>query len=191
MPLPFPSQIETSRLVLRAVAESDLPAMLAINGDAEVVRYLGHAPWESVDKAEAWFKRVSAQVAAGTALELVLVCKATSHVIGRCGLFDYEKPDDHAMLGYILHRAHWRQGYMQEALRAFIAHGFDTIGLRRIEARAEGDNLASTGLLKSLGFTQEGVLRQRWITEGKPMDAHVFGLLKHEAQTSSKLGQSP
>ncbi len=184
MSLTFPSQIETSRLCLRAVSESDLPAMLAINGDAQVVRYLGHAPWEGMEKAEAWWKRVSAQVTAGTALELVIVSKATGHVIGRCGLFDYEKPDDHAMIGYILHRAHWRQGYMQEALRAFIAHGFQEIGLRRIEARAEADNVASTGLLKSLGFTPEGVLRERWITEGKPMDAHVFGLLQDEWKSS-------
>ncbi|WP_170266549.1 GNAT family N-acetyltransferase [Brevifollis gellanilyticus] len=186
MSLTFPNQIETSRLFLRAVSESDLPAMLAMNGDAEVVRYLGHAPWEGIEKAEAWFKRVSAQVTAGTALELVLVSKETGQVIGRCGLFEYEKPDDHAMLGYIMHRAHWRQGYMREALRAFIAHGFDTIGLRRIEARAEGDNVASTGLLKSLGFTQEGILRQRWITEGKPMDAHVFGLLQGEWKSSPR-----
>ncbi|MES2594778.1 MAG: GNAT family N-acetyltransferase [Verrucomicrobiota bacterium] len=186
MPLVFPSLIESSRLCLRQVSESDLPDMLALNGDAEVVKYLGYSPWQGMEQAEAWWKRVSAQVTAGTALELVIVLKETGHVIGRCGLFEYEKADAHASLGYILARPRWRQGYMREALAALIAHSFQEMGLRRIEARAEAENVASTGLLKSLGFTPEGVLRERWITDGKPMDAHVFGLLQSECENISR-----
>jgi len=110
----------------------------------------------------------------------VIILKESGRVIGRCGVFEYEKVDAHASLGYILGRDYWRQGYMREALTALIPHCFQTIGLRKLEARAEADNVASTGLLKRLGFTQEGVLRERWITEGKPMDAHVFGLLARE-----------
>lgn len=175
-----PGLIETGRLRLRQIAETDLPDILAINADAEVSRYLGRPPWQTLADAGAWFSKCSAQVADGTALELVIILKDTGRIIGRCGLFDYEKPDAHATLGYILGRDHWRQGYMREALTAFITHAFHSIGLRRIEARAEADNTASTGLLKRLGFTQEGILRARWITEGQPMDAHVFGLLAGE-----------
>jgi RimJ/RimL family protein N-acetyltransferase len=35
-------------------------------------------------------------------------------------------------------------------------------------------------LLQGLAFTREGVLRERWITNGETMDAEVFGLLHRE-----------
>jgi len=175
-----PGLLETDRLCLRQIAETDLPDLLTINGNAEVSKYLGRPPWQSLADAEAWFHKCSAQVTDGTALELVIILKEAGRIIGRCGLFEYEKFDAHATLGYVLGRDHWKQGHMREALTAFITHTFHRIGLRRIEARAEADNTNSTGLLKRLGFTQEGVLRERWITEGQPMDAHVFGLLAGE-----------
>lgn len=52
--------------------------------------------------------------------------------------------------------------------------------LRRLEAKVEAKNAASTGLLRRLGFTKEGVLRERWISNGETMDAEVYGLLHRE-----------
>jgi [ribosomal protein S5]-alanine N-acetyltransferase len=54
------------------------------------------------------------------------------------------------------------------------------LDLRRLEATVEAPNTASTGLLQRLGFTREGVLRERWISHGEPVDAEVYGLLRHE-----------
>lgn len=42
------------------------------------------------------------------------------------------------------------------------------------------ESAASAGLLRRLGFTSEGVLRERWINQGESMDAEVYGLLRHE-----------
>ena len=175
-----PNLIESQRLCLRPLAESDLPELMAVNGYEEVTRFLGQLPWNELADAEAWFKRMSAQVAVGSAAEFVIVAKATGGVIGRCGLFEYERIDAQAGLGYVLGRAHWRQGYMREALTALISCAFGELELRRLEARVEAENTASSSLLRCLGFTREGVLRERWITNGKPMDAEVYGLLSRE-----------
>ncbi len=175
-----PGSIDSDRLILRPVTEADLPSLLDINSDAEVVRHLGHAPWQSIEDAEAWFAHISKHLSAGSALEFVIVEKQTRKCIGRCGLFEYDATDAQASIGYILGRPYWRQGFMREALTSLIGCAFGELGLRRIEARVEAPNIASSGLLRRLGFTREGVLRERWVAEGGANDAEVFGLLRHE-----------
>lgn len=175
-----PKSIESARVSLRPVSEADLPSLLTILSDAEVVKHLGHAPWQTIADAEAWFARISKHVAAGSALEFVIVEKQTGKCIGRCGLFDYNATDALASVGYILGRAHWRQGFMREALTSLIDCAFAELGLRRLEAKIEAPNSASLALPRRLRFTKEGTLRERWMDEGGPIDAEVFGLLKHE-----------
>src|SRR5436190_1128529 len=124
MPFLAPKLIESARLCVRPVSESDLPGLLAVNSDSEVVRFLGHAPWQALTDAEAWFARISKQQASGSALEFVIVARQTDGIIGRCGLFDFDEANAQAALGYILGRAHWGQGYMREALTVLIDCAF-------------------------------------------------------------------
>src|SRR5678816_3410715 len=48
MPFVAPRLIESARVCVRPISESDLPSLLAINGNEEVVRFLGHAPWQAM-----------------------------------------------------------------------------------------------------------------------------------------------
>lgn len=180
MPLLAPDLLETPRLRVRPLLETDLPALLAINSDAEVTKFLGHAPWQGMAEAEAWFRRISAAVANGSALEFVIAARDSGAVIGRAGLFALESGNATADVGYLLGPAHWRRGYMREALTALIGCAFQELGLRRLEARVEAGNVASMALLRRLGFTREGVLRERWLNDGQPIDAEVYGLLQRE-----------
>ncbi|TDG14241.1 N-acetyltransferase [Seongchinamella unica] len=83
-------------------------------------------------------------------------------------------------LGYALGKDHWRQGYAQEALACFLDHCFEALAVRRIEARVDSRNAASSGLLRRLGFVSEGCLRE-WMMEGTtPIDSQLFALLAHE-----------
>ena len=191
MPLVAPQLIESSRVFVRPVLESDLPALLAVNGDEVVTRFLGHAPWKDMADAQAWFQRISAQQKLGSALEFVIAAKPTGKVIGRCGLFDFEVGNACAGIGYALGRAHWRQGYMRETLTALIDCAFNEMSLRRLETKVEAENTASAGLLRRIGFIREGVLRERWITNGETMDAEVYGLLRHGWPNSNRTTESP
>jgi RimJ/RimL family protein N-acetyltransferase len=180
MPFIAPQLIESARVCVRPISVSDLSSLLAVNSDEEVVKFLGHRPWRAMADAEAWFERISKQQASGSALEFVIAARQTGSVIGRCGLFDFEEINAQAGLGYILDRAHWGHGYMREALTGLIQSAFSEMGLRRLEAKVEAQNTASAGLLRRLGFSREGVLRERWISGGETVDAEVYGLLSHE-----------
>jgi ribosomal-protein-alanine N-acetyltransferase len=180
LPLCVPAPIESARLVVRPVAESDLPALLQVNADDDVTRFLPYATWSSMADARAWYGRMAGMQAAGSGLQFVVADKRTGTAVGTCLLFRFEESSARAELGYVLGRAHWGAGYMHEALGALIDHAFDAMALRRLEAEVDPRNISSVRLLRRLGFTREGLLRQRWVDKGEAKDVEVYGLLRHE-----------
>jgi [ribosomal protein S5]-alanine N-acetyltransferase len=185
LPLAALQSIESVRTRLRLVERSDLPALLLVNGSDEVTRYLPYASWKSTEDAEAWYERVMGIQATGLALQFVLIEKVTNLLIGTCLLFRYDEGSNRAELGYVLGREHWGKGFMTEALNALVAHAFEVLGLRRLEAEVNPANTASLRTLERIGFTQEGVLRQRWVSRQEPYDVAVYGLLRHEYKQST------
>jgi ribosomal-protein-alanine N-acetyltransferase len=180
LPLAAPNPIESERLLVRLVAESDLPALLEVNSNEEVTALLPYATWKSMSDAEDWLKRMEGIQATGLALQFVVVFKSTGMAIGTCLLFRFEEGSARAELGYVLGRAHWGQGFMQEALEALLGCAFRTMGLRRIEAEVDPRNRSSALLLQRLGFAKEGLLRERWVSKGETKDVEMHGLLRNE-----------
>jgi ribosomal-protein-alanine N-acetyltransferase len=181
MPFPTVTEVLSTRLMLRPIARTDLPDLLAINGDPEVTRFLPYATWQTAADGEAWFARMQTLAAAGTSQQLVVQLRDDGRVIGTALLFRHDEASARAELGYVLGRAHWGQGLMREALHVLCDHAFGTLGLRRLEAEVNPANVASTRLLRTLGFSHEGCLRQRWVAKGSaPYDTHFYGLLSHE-----------
>ena len=56
------------------------------------------------------------------------------------------------------------------------------MGVHRIEADVDPENLGSIRLLERLGFQFEGRLRERWFTFGCWKDSSLYGLLTDEAE---------
>ncbi|WP_298835059.1 GNAT family N-acetyltransferase [uncultured Piscinibacter sp.] len=169
--------LSTDRLVIRPVDDTDIADLLAVNGDAEVVRHLPCGAWRSLADGQAWLGRMRALQDAGTGRQFVLVSRGEGRAIGTVLLFRHEPSSARAEVGYVLGRAHWGRGLMRETLRAFCKAAFMQVCLHRIEAEALPENQASNRLLASLGFTLEGRLRQRWRTEGGGRDVNHWGLL--------------
>lgn len=180
MPFEPRTPIETTRLIVRPVAEHDLPDLLRINGDDQVTRFLPYASWHSLADGRAWLERMNALGAAGTGIQLAVVDRALASVVGTCLLFRYEQASARAEIGYVLGREHWRRGLMREALAALITHAFTAWSLRRLEAEVDPLNTASVRLLETLGFEREGLLRQRWQDKGVIHDNYVYGLLRDD-----------
>ena len=180
MALVAPEPIETARLRLRLLQKDDLPALLGMNTDPEVTALLPYATWHSLADGEAWYDRMRAIESTGQALQFVVVAKSTGSAIGTCLLFRHDAASARIELGYALSRACWRQGFMREALVALLGRAFAGMGVRRVEAEVNTRNEASSALLARLGFTKEGVLRQRWVTKGRAVDVEMHGLLAGE-----------
>jgi ribosomal-protein-alanine N-acetyltransferase len=186
VPLAAPSPIESERLILRLVAEPDLPALLDVNSSEEVTAMLPYARWETLADAKAWYQRMRGIQDTGLALQFVVVSKSEGLAIGTCLLFRFEEGSARAELGYVLGRAYWGKGLMREALEALISCAFGGMGLRRLEAEVDTRNLPSARLLQRLGFTKEGLLRQRWVAKGEAKDVEMYSLLRSEWPVSTR-----
>jgi ribosomal-protein-alanine N-acetyltransferase len=180
VPLTAPNCIESERLLLRLAAESDIPALLEVNSSEEVTALLPYARWNSIADGEAWLRRMQAMQATGLALQFVVVSRSMGSAIGSCLLFRFEEGSARVELGYVLGRPYWGQGLMREALEALVGCAFTHMGLRRLEAEVDTRNGSSARLLQRLGFTKEGLLRQRWVAKGEARDVEMYGLLRGE-----------
>lgn len=176
--LPAHPTIETSRLKIRLVERSDLPSLLEVNSNDEVTRYLPYESWKGIADGDAWYNRTTDRFATGEAGQFVIELQGTRRVIGTCLVFRFDKLSALAEVGYVLAREFWGAGYMYEAMSAFVAFGFEQLGLRRIEAEIDPRNVASAKLLERLGFVREGLLRQRWARKGEVTDSSLYGLLR-------------
>ena len=185
MLLPAQPRIETERLTIRLVERPDLPALLAINSNDTVTRFLPYESWKDMADAEAWHSRAEARHAAGEAVQFVIAHRESGRVIGACLLFHFEEASARAEVGYVLGQEYWGAGYMFEAMKALVAFAFEQMNLRRLEAELDPRNVASARLLERLGFLREGLLRQRWAMKGEITDSSLYGLLRAEWQAGS------
>lgn len=101
-------------------------------------------------------------------------------LIGTCGFYDWNKTARRAEIGYDLDPEYWGQGIMTEALQAVLRYGFEEMGLNRIQAIIDSENVQSMKLVHRLGFKKEGVLRQRSYFGSRFRDDVCFSLLKQE-----------
>lgn len=175
-----PTQIQTPRLMLRALARDDAEALLAIHADAQVMQHANTEPWTGIDQAHALVRRSAEWLESGQHLCLGVTRLDTQQLLGTCTLYDIDPHNRRAEVGFVLGAFAWRQGFMAEALAAVVRHGFEGIGLNRVEADTDPRNARAIRLLERLGFQREGLLRQRWMTGGQASDSAFYGLLRDD-----------
>jgi len=163
--------LETERLVIRALRDDDLAAVLAVldasGADAEAAaeRYVRHAALNA---------RVLRELRQPPIGDRAVVLRGTDTLIGLAGLTPAVGPFDQLRLideqppqpqASTLHRIEIGlyyhvdvdlrgRGYATEAAQALAAFAFEGMRLARIVATTERDNLASQAVMRHLGMTR-------------------------------------
>jgi RimJ/RimL family protein N-acetyltransferase len=153
--------LSTERLILRPIRSSDIDDIVRLLGDRCVVEMLAVVPWpyERVH-AEQWLEEITNRQKEGHQEVFAITLRETGEMMGVIGLH----PAEHglwAVFGYWLGVAYWGRGYMTEALREILRHGFEELKLRRIEAYHFAHNPASGRVMRKAGLRYEGVQRLR------------------------------
>lgn len=180
MSAPVLPKIETERLRLRWIEESDLEQLYSIFSDPQVMRYWSTPPLQSLDQARDLLEEIQASNRAGTILKWGVALKPDDKLIGTVTLFHLDRSNGRGEIGYAQARAYWGNGYINEALHALLKHCFEKLDLRRLEADVDPRNEPSIKTLERLGFQREGFLRERWHVDGEIQDALFYGLLRRD-----------
>ena len=147
---------ETRRLKLRRLVQTDAAFILELLNDPDWLRHIGERDVHTLADARAYIETepMAMHREHGHGLDAIEL-RETATAVGICGLLQRDILPDPA-LGYGLLPA-WRgRGIAREAAEAAVHHGFQTLGLKRINAIVSINNHASIRLLRELGFEREG-----------------------------------
>jgi len=152
------SRLETKRLVLRPMLETDLDALLLIFTDPNVMAAFNH-PLFTREQMQRWLQRnLNHQNEFGYGLFSVLL-KQTGELIGDCGLEQMEDQGA-AELGYDFRSEFWNQGYATEAAWAVRDYAFNILHLPRLISLIRVGNLASKRVAEKVGLTLAEEIRR-------------------------------
>jgi RimJ/RimL family protein N-acetyltransferase len=171
-------RVSTRRLLLRPFMKSDRAAVLDLFSDARTMLYWSSEPITSLEEADDRIQQEIDWHSKEKCFNWAIALPDSNQFIGKICLFQFNEQNRRAEIGYVLHRKHWGKGYMSEAMEFMLAFAFGELGLHRIEADTDPENLPSLALLEKFGFQREGLFRDRWFVHDKWHDSVMLGLLK-------------
>jgi RimJ/RimL family protein N-acetyltransferase len=168
------------RIVLRPLEREHLARCVKWFNDPEVTQYLGmYLPMTEMAE-EKWIEDTATD---RTRVNFVIeaIEGEFSKPIGSTGLENINTKDHSATFGIAIgDKDYWSKGYGTEAARLLVNYGFEQLNLHRVNSFVIGFNDRSLNLHKSLGFTEEGRMRQAVYRNGKYYDHVVAGILREE-----------
>jgi RimJ/RimL family protein N-acetyltransferase len=172
--------LESNRIIIKPVEQEDLPFLLCLRWDSDIVNYLIHEPISSKSQ-QTWFE----SIAKSNDIPFSIFVKEPDNahkttIAGTVGLYNFK---------YRHQRATWRlrissdfqgKGIGFEATNMVLDYGFNTLNLHKIDGDAFAENIAILKLAKKLGFVEEGVLRSHYFHQGCFRNSINLGLLKED-----------
>ena len=145
--------LETPRLKLRPIRESDTLAIARYASDMDVARMSSRMPHPySLDEAKSFVDRA---IGVGCERPLFAIAGENDALIGALG---FDEPDAIGApeLGYWLGKPFWGKGLATEAVSAALAWARDSWGRKVVRAGHFADNDASAGVLIKSDFLYTG-----------------------------------
>ena len=159
--------LETERLVLRQLHQDDLRDIIAW----DEVTWAQNSDGAAQEFLDYCFREYRERGIGPWGIQL----KETGAIIGNCGFPHIIFKTHCGEVNCYIASRHRGQGLAREALQALFRWGFRDIGLTRIQARCEPDNVSSQHLAEKAGMRFEG-----WI-ESAPLSKDPGPKQKHYA----------
>jgi RimJ/RimL family protein N-acetyltransferase len=197
--------LETPRLILRPWAKADRAPFAALNADPVSMQHFP-APLSRAESDEMVDAMIAFRAETGFCFSPV-ARKEDGAFIGMVGLhrvrftapsLEAEGRNPRAAtrgpsigdveIGWRILRDHEGQGYVTEAARAWLAHGFGTLGLERIVAFTVPANMRSRAVMARLGMAhvEGGDFDHPRLAEGHPLRRHVLYAITRDAFAAAR-----
>lgn len=161
------------RVSLRKLTRHDIEHFYTWASDPEVARSMTWEAYTSLDEAEKflievvenhpWFKAIC--------VDGIPVGSITLSQGKGCSSCKAE-------LGYVLSKAYWGKGITTAAVKEAILMGFNDLGIHRIEALVDPDNIASQKVLIKAGMDCEGLLKSYTVFKNSIRDRYFYSIIK-------------
>lgn len=145
--------IETKRLIIREMVQSDYDALCEILCDEEVMKAAYESAF-SLKEAQNWLNRhLKRYEEYGFGLWAV-VLKETNVMIGQCGLTMQRWRENEILeIGYLFQKAYWNKGYATEAAIACKEYAFNVLNASRVYSIIRDTNIAAQNVAVRNGMS--------------------------------------
>jgi len=151
--------LETERLRLRQLTSGDAEFIVELLNDPSFVRNIGDRGVRTLGDAMRYIRDGPVENYARLGFGLWRVeLKASNVPVGMCGLLQRETLDD-VDIGFAFLPRFWCSGYAFESASGVMRFAHDVLGLKRIVAVTNPDNIGSIRLLERLGMRFERLAR--------------------------------
>lgn len=155
----MPFYIETKRLILRDLRESDVDGIFELDSNPVVHKYLGNKPIKTKKQAKDVIQFILKQYEERRIGRFATIEKKSGEFIGWCGL-KLNSDEKEALngklnfydIGYRFIPRYWGKGYATETALAALDFGFNKMKLDTIVGAAKKDNIASNKVLQKIGL---------------------------------------
>lgn len=172
--------IETERLILKRLTPDDFIFLFENYSEDEIKRFLGYTKEEEFIKEKNKYENGYTNF--NRSFEYFqMMDKETKTIFGGLGFHNWFLDHRRAELGYAIRLEDFKnKGFMTEALKPILKHGFEKMNLHRIEALIAKDNVPSLKLMETFKFVEEGTLREHYFINNQFEDSVVFSKLKSD-----------
>lgn len=151
---PFPL-IQTERLILRQLRESDSDEILYLRSNPVINKYIrreSNKQTKNIQDALDFIQRINRGIEINSSISWSITLKNSPKTIGTICLWNFSNQNRCAEIGYDLALDFQGKGIMNEAMQAVLTFGFDSLNLQKIEAFTHKENSSSQKLLVKNGF---------------------------------------
>lgn len=144
---------KASRVYIRRVTRQDEQEFTRLMRDSQNL----HEPWISPPTNPVLFKYYLQRIDREDHEGFVICRQHDDRIVGAININNIVRGSfQSASLGYYVGAEYQGEGYMQEGLELLLNYAFNTMGLHRLEANIQPENLRSQKLVERCGFVKEG-----------------------------------
>ena len=165
--------LETERLYLREMEQSDYNSLCRILQDKEVM-YAYEGAFSDAETKEWLDRQISRYQKWGFGLWAVIL-KENGEMIGQCGLTMQDIPERKVVeIGYLFQKRYWHKGYATEAAKACKQYAFDKLKVGEVFSIIRDTNRASQEVARRNGMELAGTFVKHY--RGVEMPHLVFSV---------------
>ncbi len=181
---PGPQVIETPRMILRPLVDSDVESVFEYCSDPEVSKFTTWSPHRTLDDSQLLISYAKKNYQRNIPEPYAITLKSNPQkVIGTIGWFWVSELHKNIEIAYALAKDLWGQGLIFEASKAVLDLAIKNHDIHRISSRCIAENSGSARVLEKLGMTYEGTQRQVMYIKGQFVDLKLYAILRSEWKT--------
>ena len=173
--------IENDRVLIRPLVKEDISHLLPFSLNEPELWTYSLVPAHGEENLKKYMELALAKREQHDSYPFIVYDKKTQQYAGSTRFYDIQIQHNTVQLGYTwFGKAFQGTGLNKHCKYLLLKFAFETLGVDRVEFRADNNNKRSIAAMQSIGCTVEGVLRSNCKAINGRRDSIVLSILKDE-----------